>query len=116
MRYSSIKFVPGTFVATPLVYEIGISDGDDIELTHGGDLSLFELRKIEENGIRFYSMIVPGLNDRPIVDKLLIPETHQYFNAGMFIKRCRVSEGHIEGGYRVSEILYDLYDSIRKTL
>jgi len=116
MRYSSIKFIPGSYVASPLVYEIGISDGDDIKLTHGGDLSLFELRKIEENGIRFYSMVVPGLRARPIVDKLLIPETHQYFNAGMLMKRSVELKRYSEYGYSVSDLLYYLYYSIRKTL
>lgn len=117
MRYSSIKFGPGSYVVTPLVYEIGISDGDDMKLIHGGDLSLYILRKVEkveENGMRLYAYA--HHTGQVTVYKLFIPETHQYFNAGMFIKRCRGLTGHIEGGHRVSELLYDLYDSIRKRL
>ena len=114
MRYSSIKFGQGSYAFTPLVYEIGISDGDDMKLIHGGDLSLYVLRRVEENGMRLYAYA--HHTGQETVYKLFIPETHQYFNAGMFIKRCRGLKGHIEGGYRVADLLYDVYNSIRKTL
>ena len=113
MRYSSIKFRSGSYIGTPLVYEIAIDDGDDVKLNHGGDLSMYTLKAVEENGMRLYAMGIEQIA-RPLVYKLFIPETHHYFNAGILIKRSTELKGYSKGGYRVSELLYEVYRDILK--
>lgn len=113
MRYSSVKFRAGSYIGEPLVYEIAIDDGDGIKLTHGGDLSFYKLKAVEENGMRLYAMVIDE-RSHPIVFKLLIPETHQYFNAGIIIRKSTQIKGYSEGGYRVSELLYEVYRDILK--
>ena len=115
MRYSSIKFRSGSYIGTPLVYEIAIDDGDDVKLklTHGGDLSMYTLKAVEENGMRLYAMVIDE-RSRPTVYKLLIPETHHYFNAGILIKKSTELKRYSLEGYRVSELLYEVYLDILK--
>ena len=110
MRYSIIEFGQKAFDVAPVLGIVGMSDGKDMKLSQG-DITNYTLKWTDSDGVRMYTTRYTFLGGTSTtINMLFIPETHPYYNGGMFVSHSIINLGrYIGGGYLVAEVLHRMF-------